>query len=272
MDSNQFDAFVRTFQHDPSRRGLLAGLAGGLLTLLPASLGGQDALAGKTRGRHAGAAKKRHRKPCPPCKKRQKGKCKGTLPDGSACAGGSCQGGSCVLDAASPPPPASPPASPPPPPPPAPQPCTSASTCPVPPGVQHCVRTTCVGGVCGVGPKAAGTVCRPARSECDIAEVCDGASLLCPLDQIKAQGTPCASDGNVCTADICNGIGLCGHFPLPQNTSCGPDQVCCAGTCCIAGQGCGSGAIGRCCNGFGANCDSPSDCCSNTCGDFGTCL
>lgn len=46
--------------------------------------------------REQGAAKKK--KPCPPCKKRKKGKCKGTLPDGTVCVGGTCQGGSCVAE------------------------------------------------------------------------------------------------------------------------------------------------------------------------------
>jgi hypothetical protein len=35
------------------------------------------------------------KKPCPPCKKRKKGKCKGKLPNGTACPGGTCRTGSC---------------------------------------------------------------------------------------------------------------------------------------------------------------------------------
>ena len=37
---------------------------------------------------------------------------------------------------------------------------------------------------CSVGPEAkpAGTECRPAENVCDVAEVCDGASLDCPTD------------------------------------------------------------------------------------------
>jgi hypothetical protein len=53
---------------------------------------------------------------------------------------------------------------------------------------------TC-GGACQIGrcdgaggciqtPVPAGTVCRPATSECDIAEACDGVSLTCPPDQM----------------------------------------------------------------------------------------
>jgi disintegrin len=162
---------------------------------------------------------------------------------------------------APPPPPASPPP---------PSPCASAATCPLPLAAQRCAQATCSGSVCGIGPKGKGTVCRPAVSECDIPEVCDGVSLACPPDQVRAAGTPCTSDGKVCTQDVCNASGQCVHPPLPQNTACGTDELCCSGTCCIAGEFCGS--LGRCCRGFGGNCDSPSDCCSGNCGTFGTCL
>jgi hypothetical protein len=77
VDAERFDAFSRTVSAHPSRRSLLAGLVSGLLTTKV-------------------AAGKKKKKKCPPCKKRKKGKCKGTLPDGTACAGGTCQSGSCV--------------------------------------------------------------------------------------------------------------------------------------------------------------------------------
>src|SRR4051794_24260786 len=62
-------------------------------------------------GRSRVAAKKK--KPCPPCKTRKKGKCKVTLPDGTAGAGGTCQGGKLPCGRCRAPPPPSP--SPPPP-------------------------------------------------------------------------------------------------------------------------------------------------------------
>ena len=98
MDAKQFNDVARALVNRPSRRGTLAALLGGVL--------GTPLLDGDM-----ARAKK---KPCPACKKRKKGKCKGTLPDGTACAGGACQAGQCV---ASPP---VPPPSPPPPPPAAP--------------------------------------------------------------------------------------------------------------------------------------------------------
>src|SRR5687768_13634704 len=80
MDGSTFDALTRTLTIAGSRRHTLGGLLAGALGLLGSRP--EDA-----------AAKK---KPCPPCKKRKKGKCKKKLPDGTACAGGTCQRGRCV--------------------------------------------------------------------------------------------------------------------------------------------------------------------------------
>lgn len=42
------------------------------------------------------AAKKHKKKPCPPCQKRKNGKCKGILPDNTACDDGVCVSGQCL--------------------------------------------------------------------------------------------------------------------------------------------------------------------------------
>jgi hypothetical protein len=91
MDDSRFDTLTRSLTTAGSRRRALTTVLGGALGLVAAaSL--DDAVAKK--------------KPCPPCKKRKKGKCKAKLPDGTACSGGACQGGSCVATAVvSPPPP-----------------------------------------------------------------------------------------------------------------------------------------------------------------------
>lgn len=80
MDAFRFDTLTRFLRTSGSRRHALGGLLGSLLGL------------GRSR-REATAAKK---KPCPPCKKRKKGKCKKKLPNGTPCANGTCQSGSCV--------------------------------------------------------------------------------------------------------------------------------------------------------------------------------
>jgi hypothetical protein len=93
METDAFDRATRALTDRRSRRGALVGMLGGVLgvPLIPA---------------HMAHAKK---KPCPPCKKRKKGKCKATLPDGTACASGTCREGECVASPVSPPSPPPPP-------------------------------------------------------------------------------------------------------------------------------------------------------------------
>jgi len=57
-------------------------------------------------------------------------------------------------------------------------------------------------------PAAAGTVCRPAAGACDVAELCDGASVTCPENAFAPAGAPC-DDGSGCAGDTCNGAGAC---------------------------------------------------------------
>jgi hypothetical protein len=88
VDEERFDHLARALGRRLPRRhvallasGILRGLRVGALGLL---------------GSRPGEASAKNKRPCPPCKTRKKGKCKGLLPDGAACAGGTCQGGSCV--------------------------------------------------------------------------------------------------------------------------------------------------------------------------------
>jgi hypothetical protein len=94
MQTNAFDRVTHALSDSRSRRAALVGVLGGIL--------GVPQLRVET-----ARAKK---KPCAPCKKRKKGKCKATLPDGTPCASGTCRAGQCVAS------PVSPPAPPPPPP------------------------------------------------------------------------------------------------------------------------------------------------------------
>src|SRR5438093_760910 len=56
------------------------------------------------------------------------------------------------------------------------------------------------------------TVCRTAAGECDVTEYCTGTASDCPGDAKVAAGTSCTADGNVCTADECDGTSdLCRH-------------------------------------------------------------
>src|SRR5204862_266952 len=77
--------------------------------------------------------------------------------------------------------------------------------------------------LCVHNPGNTGTTCRAAANECDNAELCTGASSTCPHDTVKASGTACTDDGNVCTTDQCNGtVGspLCVHNPGNAGTTC----------------------------------------------------
>ncbi|WP_245767251.1 choice-of-anchor A family protein [Stigmatella erecta] len=112
--------------------------------------------------------------------------------------------------------------------------------------------------------KPATTVCRASAGECDVAEYCTGTSASCPVDGFQGAGTACSSDDNVCTRDVCNGAGSCGHPALPSGTSCGT----------------GYGEWGSC-GGFSDFCDTTgtqsrtvtaSTCGTGTCGPSSTTL
>nr|XP_048278099.1 disintegrin and metalloproteinase domain-containing protein 7 [Myodes glareolus] len=83
-------------------------------------------------------------------------------------------------------------------------PCCDAHKCVLKPGF------TCVEGECckSCQIKKEGTVCRPAKNECDFPEMCTGHSPECPKDQFQVNGFPCK-----------NGEGYCfmGQCPTPDD-------------------------------------------------------
>ena len=69
----------------------------------------------------------------------------------------------------------------------------------------------------------AGTSCRNAANECDVAETCTGTSTTCPTDVVKSNATACTDDLNPCTTDKCNGTAgapACVHAAGNAGTSC----------------------------------------------------
>lgn len=100
--------------------------------------------------------------------------------------------------------------------------CSGASSC----ASGHCVDGVCCESACNDGdpndclacsvaagapddgmcrPVAALHVCRPATSECDLAEVCDGTSAVCPADVVALNGATCANGtcaGGKCQAAV----------------------------------------------------------------------
>jgi hypothetical protein len=197
MDQTRFDALARSLSGDTTRRGL-GRLLGGL------SLG---AILASPRGPDETAAKK---KPCPPCKKRKKGKCKANQPDETACEnGGVCRGGSCVPPAESV---VSPPPPPPPPPPPEPT-CTDGTqngsetgidcggTCPRCGAGQGCANgNDCEGGWCSNGACAA---CTTELSACGTGCFCRKVPPSGPLVCVSTT-SPTATSCPTCPAGTVN--------------------------------------------------------------------
>ena len=181
------------------------------------------------------------KKPCPPCKKRKAGKCKKKLPDGAACTGGTCQSGSCVSTSIRE------------------SECATPDTCQEPPTSFRCAEATCVSGDCGFGPKPAGTVCRAASGECDVDDVCDGASLDCPANELKPSGTACtlaSGDRGSCLNGEC--VAECttpATCPPPS-----PNDLCAQSVC--SGSKCGFGPTpaGTLCREASGECDFPEVC------------
>jgi hypothetical protein len=86
VEASRFDLLSRVVSAQPTRRGIAAAV----LLLATGGLTQESALTVE--------AKEKKKKPCPPCRKRKKGKCKKALPDGTQCGGACqvCQGGQCV--------------------------------------------------------------------------------------------------------------------------------------------------------------------------------
>jgi hypothetical protein len=95
-----------------------------------------------------------------------------------------------------------------------------------------CGFRTCGNVACEPTFFPAGTECRAAVNECDVAEFCTGDSLSCPADSKRPNGTPCSSDGNICTDDICQN-GACVH--VPNSAACADDGNPCTDDVCVQG-------------------------------------
>lgn len=95
---------------------------------------------------------------------------------------------------------------------------------------------------------AASVTCRAAASACDVAETCNGTSLVCPPDVLADAGTACRASSGACdVADVCDGVSpLCA------------DAFADAGVACRAASGtCDAPDV---CDGLSATCtDSAAD-------------
>jgi cysteine-rich repeat protein len=148
---------------------------------------------------------------------------------------------------------------------------------------------------------SAGTVCRAATSDCDIAETCNGSSGLCPDDAVQSDGVVCddgdtcsllatcqsgvcvgqtfdpnqptCDDGDSCTNnDRCQDTVCVGESFQPDGTSCDDSDVCTNNEECLAGVcggelfNCGDGTVlpscyEECDDGNTDQCDGCSEVC-----------
>ena len=261
MDETRFDHLTRTLSGASTRRGTLAGLAGGLLLPLLAA----DPGAAKSH-RHAGNVQGetwRHRKcphPLTKCtyrvgkKKKHRcfdlqtdaancGSCRNACPAGQVCQGGTCTSATCAgcLDGATC------------------QPGTTVQAC----GTGGATCQTCKGDECNEPTCAKGactTTPTPDKSCNDDTGICDASGKCQPVVCAgKTSSNPCfpfdASTCNVggskcyCGTDI-NGINSC-----YANAYCNNDRECASNADCEA-RGFGAGSI----------CFSATGCCGSQTG------
>ncbi|MDI7269688.1 MAG: hypothetical protein QME96_17000, partial [Myxococcota bacterium] len=89
--------------------------------------------------------------------------------------------------------------------------CNASGAC-VNVGPAPCAAGGCVAGCDEFAdacvPTGAGTVCRPASGDCDVAETCSGTSTSCPADAVQPAGTVCraAVPGGCDVQETCNGV------------------------------------------------------------------
>ncbi|TFH23260.1 MAG: hypothetical protein E4H03_06600, partial [Myxococcales bacterium] len=151
--------------------------------------------------------------------------------------------------------------------------------------------------------------CRGAVGECDVAETCDGIGDACPADAFVTEGascgagatdcsaqdtcdgvgtcqandfdadTLCTDDGNICTDDVCDGLGSCAHLdntvPCDDTDACTQTDTCQSGACvgadpiaCTALDDCH--AVGTCEPASGT-CDDPNATDGTGCDDGDAC-
>ncbi|KAH0623151.1 hypothetical protein JD844_031161 [Phrynosoma platyrhinos] len=117
--------------------------------------------------------------------------------------------------------------------------CCDAATCKLKPGAK-----------CGYGEccencqlRQAGAVCRPAKHDCDLPEVCSGRSHQCPADHFRMNGHPCRENqGATVAVDFCyniNGKGVYyGHCKKANGTylPCGTRDLKCGKLYCSGGS------------------------------------
>ncbi|XP_040202029.1 zinc metalloproteinase-disintegrin-like batroxstatin-2 isoform X2 [Rana temporaria] len=74
--------------------------------------------------------------------------------------------------------------------------------------------------------KTAGSVCRPAKHECDLSDMCDGISPMCPSDRFQSNGVSCLKGEGYCYNGKCPTLrGQCKRYWGPESVV--ADDSCC---------------------------------------------
>ncbi|MBN2526535.1 MAG: hypothetical protein JXR76_09080 [Deltaproteobacteria bacterium] len=117
-----------------------------------------------------------------------------------------------------------------------------------------------------------GTVCRPEATPCDAAELCDGLSQECPLDEGKPLGASCGAQlSSACNApDTCDLDGICQPNFATAGTPCGTDGGACKVSPMCNGAGACTSAVNKpdgtpCGNTTTTECDMPDSCLNGEC-------
>jgi hypothetical protein len=125
-------------------------------------------------------------------------------------------------------------------------------------GPDSCLSGACTvhsGDPCSGGPECNNT-CTEATDSC-----------------AASNGTPCTDEGNVCTDDVCDGLGMCGHVnnffvPCDDGMFCNGADACFGGSCSFHnGDPCAFFECNTTCDDIGTECD-PS--LAAACSDDGT--
>lgn len=115
--------------------------------------------------------------------------------------------------------------------------CTGSTVCPADQSKANgtpctddgnaCTTDSCQAGVCLHPVGNPGALCRAARDTCDLPEVCDGVTAVCPADAFQEDGTAC-TDGNACTqTDQCKSGSCAGSNPV----TCTASSTCSTSSC-----------------------------------------
>ena len=133
-----------------------------------------------------------------------------------------------------------------------------------------CTAELCDGnGMCADSP-GDDVTCAPADPPCEGGELCNPSTGLCEEQPDAPSGTDCENDGDLCTAELCDGNGMCADSPGDDVTCAPADPPCEGGELCNPSTGmCEEQADAP----SGTNCENDGDLCTaELCDGNGACV